>query len=45
MGWKVLRFWGSEIDKELDKCIQKIERIIKGRKEQIENERQQPAKS
>ena len=26
--WKVLRFWGSEIEKEIDKCIFKIESTI-----------------
>lgn len=23
-GWNILRFWGEQIDKELDKCVQKI---------------------
>jgi DNA mismatch endonuclease Vsr len=27
-GWKVLRFWGKDIEKKLQYCISKIERII-----------------
>jgi DNA mismatch endonuclease Vsr len=27
-GWKVLRFWGKEITKNLDKCISKIQKTI-----------------
>ncbi|MCL2887749.1 MAG: very short patch repair endonuclease [Elusimicrobia bacterium] len=27
-GWKVLRFWGTQIIKETDKCIKKIEKTI-----------------
>ncbi len=27
-GWKVLRFWGKDIQKNLDKCIKKIEKEI-----------------
>jgi DNA mismatch endonuclease (patch repair protein) len=23
-GWKVIRFWGKEIEKELSKCVQKV---------------------
>lgn len=29
-GWTVLRFWGKEIKKNLDKCADKIERSVKG---------------
>lgn len=28
-GWKVLRFWGKDIQKNLDKCVNKIEKEIK----------------
>lgn len=31
-GWIVLRFWGKEIKKETDKCIDIIEKTIKERK-------------
>lgn len=27
-GWKVLRFWGNEIEKNLEKCLVRIKRII-----------------
>jgi DNA mismatch endonuclease Vsr len=27
-GWKVLRFWGKEVEKKLDYCILKIEQAI-----------------
>ena len=27
-GWKVLRFWGDEINKKLDLCIQQVEKAI-----------------
>ncbi len=27
-GWKVLRFWGKEIQKNIDECISKIETMI-----------------
>ena len=27
-GWKVLRFWGKEITKNLDQCINKIQKTI-----------------
>ncbi|MBS1519244.1 MAG: very short patch repair endonuclease [Bacteroidetes bacterium] len=27
-GWRVLRFWGKDIDKNLNKCISKIEQKI-----------------
>jgi DNA mismatch endonuclease Vsr len=27
-GWKVLRFWGKDIAKNLDKCINKIQKTI-----------------
>lgn len=29
-GWKVLRFWGEEINKELDKCVEKIMNVLNG---------------
>lgn len=28
-GWKVLRFWGEDIEKNLKKCLKKIEKTIK----------------
>lgn len=28
-GWKILRFWGEEIEKRLPECIEKIEKIMK----------------
>jgi len=31
-GWKVLRFWDTEVHKNLGHCITKIERTIKTRK-------------
>lgn len=31
-GWKVLRFWGKEVQKKLPNCIRKIERTIEQRK-------------
>lgn len=31
-GWTVLRFWGREIKKDLDKCIQRIEKAVRKRK-------------
>jgi len=31
MGWKVIRFWDFQIKKELNKCIEKIEQIVKER--------------
>ncbi|MCE1166088.1 MAG: very short patch repair endonuclease [Bacteroidetes bacterium] len=27
-GWKVLRFWGKDINKNLKKCLNKIEKVI-----------------
>jgi DNA mismatch endonuclease Vsr len=32
-GWKVLRFWGKEIEKNLDFCINEIEKAITERKD------------
>ena len=29
-GWKVLRFWGEEINKELGKCVEKIINVLNG---------------
>lgn len=34
-GWKVLRFWGKEIEKNLEKCMDKIEKTTKSRIEQV----------
>ena len=31
-GWKVLRFWGLDIEKNLETCIAKIETILNERK-------------
>ena len=31
-GWKVLRFWGNQIEKNLDYCVSEIEQEIKARK-------------
>lgn len=31
-GWKVLRFWGLDIEKNLETCITKIETILNERK-------------
>ena len=28
MGWHVIRFWGSEISKDIDTCIKRIEECI-----------------
>ncbi len=28
LGWNVIHFWGSEIDKKLDECIRVIEEVI-----------------
>ena len=33
-GWKVLRFWGRDIEKNLDFCISEIENEIKKRKDE-----------
>lgn len=30
-GWKVLRFWGYEINKELDRCVELIENTMNSR--------------
>jgi DNA mismatch endonuclease Vsr len=32
-GWKVLRFWGKQVVKNLDGCISKAEQVINSRKE------------
>jgi DNA mismatch endonuclease Vsr len=34
-GWKVLRFWGSDIKKSLDICILKTEKAIKSQNEKL----------
>lgn len=34
-GWKLLRFWGKEIEKNLEKCVSEIEMTIKSRMEQV----------
>lgn len=31
-GWLVLRFWGLDIEKKIDICINKIERVLNERK-------------
>lgn len=31
-GWTVLRFWGKEIEKRLEKCISKIDKAVEERK-------------
>ncbi len=31
-GWKVLRFWGKQIQKDLDSCVREIEDEIEGKK-------------
>ncbi|MDP7475227.1 MAG: very short patch repair endonuclease [Candidatus Marinimicrobia bacterium] len=28
-GWKVIRFWGQEIIKDVDVCVSKVEKILK----------------
>jgi DNA mismatch endonuclease Vsr len=28
MGWEVLRFWGSEIKNDTEKCVQKVEKTL-----------------
>ncbi|ODS38034.1 MAG: very short patch repair endonuclease [Candidatus Altiarchaeales archaeon WOR_SM1_86-2] len=33
-GWKVLRFWGKEIEKNLEKCIDKIDKAVEERKKE-----------
>lgn len=40
-GWIVLRFWGREIGKDLDKCVQEVEKVLEGRKGGA-NERKRP---
>ena len=32
-GWTVVRFWGEEVEKLLDKCADKVEAILKYKKE------------
>ncbi len=29
-GWTVLRFWGNDIKKDLSRCADKIEELIRG---------------
>ena len=31
-GWKVLRFWGKEIRKDLEKCADLVEEVLRDRK-------------
>jgi DNA mismatch endonuclease Vsr len=31
-GWKVVRFWGRDIEKKIDACINKVELILNERK-------------
>jgi DNA mismatch endonuclease Vsr len=33
-GWKVLRFWGKDIEKKLDFCVMEIENAINERKDE-----------
>lgn len=35
-GWKVLRFWGEEINKELEKCVQIVLGSLAGQSRDIE---------
>ena len=35
-GWKVLRFWGKDIEKDLVSCINEIEEAINERKNEID---------
>jgi DNA mismatch endonuclease (patch repair protein) len=30
LGWKVLRFWGKEIEKNVDECLRKVEKAVGG---------------
>ena len=30
-GWTVLRFWGNEIKKDLSRCADKIESVVRAR--------------
>ena len=30
-GWKVIRFWGKEIEKETSRCVDEIEKAVKER--------------
>lgn len=39
IGWKVIRFWGEELKKNLDICMDKIVEEIKVRKKEIENDK------
>lgn len=36
-GWTVLRFWDSEVMKQLDRCIEEIEQKISRIKDNLEN--------
>lgn len=36
-GWTVLRFWDSEVTKQLDRCIEEIEQKISRIKDTLEN--------
>lgn len=39
-GWSVLRFWGKDIQKEINLCINKIEEIIKSRNNEFHKDTQ-----
>lgn len=36
MGWKVLRFWESQIDADIDKVISEVEMAIKERRDDVD---------
>lgn len=38
-GWKVLRFWGDDIENDLTNCIDKIQRLINEAKRKNNNKR------
>lgn len=33
-GWKVIRFWQKSIDKDIDKCLDKVTKAVERRKQQ-----------
>lgn len=37
-GWKVLRFWGEDIEKKLETCLKKIETVINERTSRLQND-------
>lgn len=36
-GWTVIRFWGKDIEKHLERCIDRVEREIKKRRKERPN--------